>query len=103
MFFKTRIKIIVILAFAVFAGVILAPEGITQTKPETAGQKFRNIKVLTDMPADQLGKVMNIIAASLGKDCNFCHVADSFEKDDMKSKATAREMMRMTFAINKDN
>jgi photosynthetic reaction center cytochrome c subunit len=55
------------------------------------------------MPADQLGKVMNIIASSLGKDCNFCHVGDQWDKDDKKEKATAREMMKMTFGINKDS
>ena len=74
-----------------------------QTKVETAGQRFKNIKVLNDMPAEQLGKVMNIFAASLGKDCNFCHVGEDFEKDTKKEKATAREMMKMTFEINKNH
>src|ERR1041385_7926026 len=69
----------------------------------TAGQKFKNIKVLNDMPADQLGKAMNIISASLGVKCSFCHVGEDFEKDDKRAKATARKMMAMTLAINKNN
>jgi hypothetical protein len=76
----------------------------TQTqKVETAGQKFKNIKVLNDMPADQLGKVMNIVSASLGVNCSFCHVGEEFEKDDKRNKQTARQMMAMTFNINKNS
>src|SRR3954462_3545027 len=76
----------------------------TQTaKVETAGERFKNIKVLNDMPADQLGKVMNIFSASLGVECSFCHVPNAFEKDDKPEKLTARKMIKMTFDINKDN
>lgn len=103
MHFQTKIKAIAICAFAVFASAFFLPKGSTQTKVESAGQRFKNIKVLNDMPADQLGKVMNIFSASLGKDCNFCHVGEDFEKDTKKEKATAREMIKMTFGINKDH
>lgn len=97
-----KIKIFAISIFALFAVAFFAPKGEMQTKQvETAGQKFKNIKVLTDMPADQMGKVMNQISASLGVNCAFCHVVDQWEKDDKKSKDEAREMMRMTFEINK--
>ncbi|MEP7076600.1 MAG: c-type cytochrome, partial [Acidobacteriota bacterium] len=77
-----------------------------QTQPAqtvTAGQQFKNIKVLNDMPAEQLGKVMNIFSASLGVHCDFCHVGEDFEKDGKKEKETAREMIRMTLGINKDH
>ena len=46
---------------------------------------------------------MQFIAASLGVECEFCHVQDAFDKDDKKPKVTARKMMEMMFAINKDN
>jgi hypothetical protein len=72
-------------------------------KGPTAGEKFKNIKVLNDMPADQLGRVMNIMAASLGVKCGFCHVTDDFSKDDKREKQTARKMIQMTFDINKNN
>ncbi len=70
---------------------------------ETAGQKFKNIKVLNDIPADQLGKVMNLMSASLGVDCKMCHTSNvaDFEKDDNEHKAIAREMIKMTREINK--
>ena len=79
------------------------PKGGTQAKVQTAGERFKNIKVLNDMPADQLGKVMNIFSASLGVECSFCHVPNAFEKDDKPEKLTARKMIKMTFDINKDN
>jgi photosynthetic reaction center cytochrome c subunit len=46
---------------------------------------------------------MQFISASLGVECDFCHVEGAFEKDDKKPKQTARKMMQMMFAINKDN
>ena len=74
----------------------------TQTaKVETAGEKFKNIKVLNDMPADQLGRVMNIMSASLGVKCSFCHNTENFSSDEKRPKQTARNMIKMTFDINK--
>jgi outer membrane lipoprotein-sorting protein len=46
---------------------------------------------------------MQFITASLGVECEFCHVEGAFEKDDKKSKQMARKMMEMMFAINKEN
>jgi len=46
---------------------------------------------------------MQFIATSLGVGCEFCHVEGAFDKDDKKPKVTARKMMTMMFAINKDN
>jgi len=72
------------------------------TKVETAGEKFKNIKVLNDMTADQLGRVMNIMAASLGVKCSFCHNTDNYSSDEKRNKQTARNMIKMTFDINKN-
>lgn len=74
----------------------------SQTKVETAGEKFKNIKVLNDMPADQLGRVMNIMSASLGVKCSFCHNTQDYSSDEKRSKQTARNMIKMTFDINKN-
>ena len=102
---KTKIKSIAIFTFALFALAFFVPKGEMQTKQvETAGQKFKNIKVLNDMPADQMGKVMNLFSASLNVNCNFCHVSNDadFEKDGKEEKESAREMIKMTFGLNKD-
>lgn len=100
---KQKIKILVLLIFTVGGAFVFTRSGATQTKQvETAGHKFKNIKVLNDMPADQMGKVMNLMSASLGVNCNFCHVENDFAKDDKEEKQTARQMISMTFAINKN-
>jgi len=46
---------------------------------------------------------MQFIAASLGVQCDFCHVENAFEKDDKETKRTARKMIQMLLAINRDN
>lgn len=100
---QTKIKIIAIFVFAVFALTIVVPKGNTQTQTETAGQKFKSIKVLNDMPADQMGKVMNMISASLGVNCAFCHASNDgdYDKEGFEHKDIARKMMKMTFELNK--
>jgi len=102
---KRNAKIVVILiSLPFFVLVVLKTHSVSaQSKPETAGEKFKNITVLNDMPADQLGKVMNIFSASLGKNCSFCHVEDKFDLDEKKEKATAREMIKMTVELNKEH
>src|SRR5215471_16833646 len=71
--------------------------------PKKAEEQFKNIQVLKGIPADQVFPTMQFIAASLGVECDFCHVQNAFEKDDKKPKQTARKMMEMMFAINKEN
>jgi outer membrane lipoprotein-sorting protein len=75
--------------------------------PQLAEQQFKNIKVLKGVPADQIFPSMQFITASLGVECEYCHVRGDkgleFEKDDKKTKVTARKMMEMMFAINKEN
>ena len=75
--------------------------------PKLAGDQFKNLKVLKDVPADQIFPSMQFISASLGVECDYCHVREGqkmvFDKDDKKTKLTARKMMEMMFAIDKDN
>ncbi|MCB1024482.1 MAG: photosynthetic reaction center cytochrome c subunit, partial [Acidobacteria bacterium] len=53
--------------------------------------------------ADQLGKVMNMMSASLGVDCKFCHASNDgdFEKEGFEHKDAARDMLTMMFDLNK--
>ena len=103
----------VALAAAVLVGTALmadaqAPvhggQGATPaTASKTAGEAFKNVRVLKNVPADQLLPTMQFVAASLGVECTFCHIQGAFDKDDRKEKQTARRMMQMMAAINKDN
>lgn len=63
---------------------------------------YKNIVQLKGTPADQLMPAMQFISASLGVQCDFCHVAGKMEADDKGPKKTARQMMAMQAAINKD-
>jgi photosynthetic reaction center cytochrome c subunit len=71
--------------------------------PKTAEQQYKNIQVLKDIPADQLIPSMQFISASLGVECDFCHIEHEMQKDDKKEKQTARKMISMQLAINKAN
>jgi photosynthetic reaction center cytochrome c subunit len=90
----------------VICGVVLGgarAQSAAAPGPKTAVQQFKNIQVLKDIPADQLIPAMQFITASLGVECEFCHVQGAFEKDDKKPKVTARKMMEMMITINQDN
>jgi photosynthetic reaction center cytochrome c subunit len=76
---------------------------VSATAPKRAEEQFKNIQVLKGIPAEQVFPTMQFITASLGVECEFCHVQNTFDKDDKKPKQTARKMMEMMFAINKDN
>src|SRR5487761_1040891 len=71
-------------------------------KAKTAGEAYKNIKVLNDIPASDLLPGMRYITTALGVKCDYCHVK-TFDKDEKPEKETARKMMTMLFAINKNN
>ncbi|HXJ93999.1 MAG TPA: c-type cytochrome [Terriglobia bacterium] len=92
-----------LLQTAFFAALAGAQSPAATGAPKTAAEAFKNIQILKDAPADQIFPAMQFITASLGVECEFCHVRNAFEKDDKEEKKTARKMMTMMFAINKDN
>ena len=77
-------------------------DAVAETQ-KTAGEAFKNIQVLKDIPAGELMPSMRYVSASLGVGCDYCHEADHFESDDKPTKQRARNMMKMMFAINQDN
>jgi len=81
-----------------------APKATTApTRPKLAEEEYKNIQALKGIPAEQVIPSMQFIAASLGVECEYCHVAHANEKDDKKPKVTARKMISMMMAINTDN
>jgi photosynthetic reaction center cytochrome c subunit len=102
---KTNVRMVSIVASLFVAGLFsgLALKLTAQAPAPTAEQKFKNIQVLKNIPADQLVPSMQFISASLGVECDFCHVEHAMDKDDKKEKVTARKMITMTLAINKAN
>ena len=70
----------------------------------TSKQKFKNIKVLKELPADQLIPYMHAYNTALGVKCDFCHVVNAdhtgFDKDDKPMKQKAREMIVLVKDLN---
>ena len=95
--------------FAAFAASLAPQIGRTQAAAappadvKTAEQVYKNIVQLKGTPADQLPAAMQFISASLGVQCETCHVEGKPEADDKGPKKTAREMMAMTAMINKES
>lgn len=77
-----------------------AKEPSTESAVELAGTAFKNVTALSEMPADQMGKVMNLMSASLGVNCQFCHEGFDFAKERVAHKDIARKMIEMTFDLN---
>ncbi len=106
---KIRIAAILVMAacFSVLVGASLkaqSGEGRPEPSPsKTAEQVYKNIKVLKDVPSDQLIPAMQFMTSSLGVQCDFCHMEGSFDKDDKKPKQMARKMMQMMIIINQEN
>lgn len=75
----------------------------SQPDVKTAGQAYKNVTELKDIPADQLLPAMQFISTALGVRCDTCHVAGKPEADDKRAKKTAREMIAMEMAINKNS
>lgn len=70
---------------------------------KTAGEVYKNVQVLKDIPADQLVPSMQFISAALGLECGGCHVQGQMDSDQKGAKKTARQMIAMTMAINKNH
>jgi cytochrome c553 len=97
-----RKKIITVLAL--FAFVLISFAGIDQQDQV----KFKNLKVLPkNISFEELDKIMDEYNYALGVKCVYCHVKNKESRDlepwlDTKpEKETARDMMRMTAALNK--
>jgi hypothetical protein len=70
-------------------------------KPEQkAGEKYKNVKLLADLPASRFVDTMRYFTASLGVNCGFCHVEGKFDSDEKEEKRTARTMLTMVHNIN---
>jgi Photosynthetic reaction centre cytochrome C subunit len=64
---------------------------------------FKNIKILTGIPAGNLLKIMQMgFSQSLGTSCAHCHVVGQWEKEDKPTKQIARDMWNMDHAVVSD-
>jgi hypothetical protein len=70
---------------------------------KTAGEVFKNVQVLQDMPEDQWFGTMAFFAGSLGVTCDHCHTAEFAVDAGNVAKLKARQMIRMVNDINQNN
>jgi|GEM_PF-1656402 len=79
---------------------IVAAQGTTQPeKPKLAGNIFKNVQVLKDLPEQQFWETMSFFTDSLGVNCERCHETP-FEADKKPEKIKARQMIRMVLDLN---
>ena len=72
-----------------------------ETQPSEA--VFKNIKIMTGIPAGRLLKIMQgAFSRSLGTSCAHCHVVGQWEKDDKPTKQITRDMWNMDHTVVSD-
>ena len=76
------------------------PATAANMKGKTAGEFYKNVKVLKDIPAEEIHPAMEYITTALGVGCGYCHVPGKFDSDDRHDKNVARSMIKMTIALN---
>ncbi|MEK6409685.1 MAG: photosynthetic reaction center cytochrome c subunit family protein [Acidobacteriota bacterium] len=69
---------------------------------KTAEQVYKNIQVLTGLPASELDGVMYFMSASMGVGCTHCHT-NPWDSDAKSAKLAARKMIVMTRNLNKES
>ncbi len=108
---RARLAAVLLLLFAISANSQEPPKenayvtellkqlGPNASKP--AGEVFRNVKLMKDIPADRFLRIMDVgYRQSLGVGCDYCHVEDRWEADEKRPKRAAREMILMVRMIN---
>jgi photosynthetic reaction center cytochrome c subunit len=63
---------------------------------------WQNVQVLTDVGLAEFNRTMVAMTqwVSPQQGCNYCHVAGDFASDSLYTKVVARQMLRMTRAVN---
>jgi hypothetical protein len=70
----------------------------------SAHAEQKNVKLLTGLTDTELQRTMNMMRASLGTHCDFCHVINKewdFASDEKPRKKRAREMIQMVMDMNR--
>src|SRR5436309_1603640 len=101
--YRTSIRTLLISAACMLAITVAVTGAFGQNAPAggRAEAAFKDIKVLQGTPADQLIPTMQFFEGSLGVTCNYCHLPDRVANTPIKE--TARQMISMVKAINRDN
>lgn len=104
---KIRVTLLA-LTFGILSCVPLAfsqdaPKKSKMDPNKPAGEQFKNVQILKDVPSGQFMTYMRAFTVALGVDCNYCHVQGDRASDDKGPKLMARKMIAMTHEINEKN
>src|SRR5262252_7039809 len=111
-FFESRRGILgaagALTACLIAAGSARGQAAQQQPRPQMAEEVFKNVQILKGIPVDEFMDTMGMFSAALTLNCIDCHVAESVSTwdkfaDETPLKVTARKMMTMVDAINKNN
>src|ERR1700736_2870469 len=104
---STLIVIPILAAVGWLGLTVVARQAAAQTKPRLSEQVFKNIQALKGIAVDDFMGTMGIMSAALGFDCQECHDAAGTDRvnwaADTPRKVTARKMVNMVTAINREN
>lgn len=95
------------------AAVALAAAAVRAQTPSSpraplAEEVFKNVQTLRGIPVDEFMDTMGMFSSATGLNCTNCHQADNSTTWDSyavetRLKQSARRMLRMVNALNKDN
>lgn len=94
------VAILVIAANPFVANAQQPAPKVKDMEGKTAGQFYKNVKVLKDLPAVDIHPAMEYITVALGVGCGYCHDTRKFDDDGKPTKRSARNMMQMMFALD---
>lgn len=70
---------------------------------QPAGEVFKNIKMMKQVPAGRLLRIMEFgFSQSLGVTCTHCHNPNNFADEEKRQKQITRDMMVMAGKINNE-
>jgi hypothetical protein len=68
---------------------------------QSAGEHFKNIQIVKDIPSSALTPLMATFQTALGVQCEYCHNQSAYDSDKLETKVTARKMMSMVADLNR--
>src|SRR5438552_10794548 len=90
-----------------YSDTLVAAQAAAPTKPMMVEDVFKNVQALKSIGVDDFLLTMGIMSAAVGSDCVGCHPSAGTDHVDWAfdtaRKRTARRMVQMVTAINRDN
>ena len=81
--------------------LLLLSQSTSPPQAQTAGERYKSIRILKEIPSTEVIPAMAVIAGSLGVTCSHCHGAE-WVSDDNPNKQKARQMIEMTRRVDKE-